>query len=112
MADHRHHHLSVVFHIIRYLRGSPGRSLFFSSISPLRLTAYSCADRASCKDTRHSTTGWCMFLGESLISWKCKKQERVSKSSTEAEYQEMSSACSEIIRNWHLCSHPYSSLCK
>lgn len=38
-----------------------------------------------------------MFLGSSFISWKCKKQERISKSSTEAEYHSMSSASSEIV---------------
>lgn len=32
-------------------------------------------------------------------SWKSKKQDRVSKSSTESEYRAMSAACSEII--WH-----------
>jgi len=38
-----------------------------------------------------------MFLGNALISWKCKKRDSVSKSSTEAEYRAMSAACSEII---------------
>ncbi|KAL5789627.1 hypothetical protein ACOSQ2_004515 [Xanthoceras sorbifolium] len=38
-----------------------------------------------------------MFLSDVLISWKCKKQDCVSKSSTEAEYRAMSAACSEII---------------
>jgi hypothetical protein len=38
-----------------------------------------------------------MFLGNSLISWKSKKQAHVSKSSTESEYLVMSAACSEIV---------------
>ena len=38
-----------------------------------------------------------MFLGAYLISWKSKKQARVSQSSTESEYNAMSAACSEII---------------
>ncbi|XP_068656989.1 uncharacterized protein [Aristolochia californica] len=35
--------------------------------------------------------------GDALISWKCKKQDRVSKSSTEADYRAMSTTSSEII---------------
>jgi hypothetical protein len=38
-----------------------------------------------------------MFLGDSLISWKSKKQARVSKSSTKFEYRAISAACSKII---------------
>jgi len=38
-----------------------------------------------------------MFLDNALISWKCKKQDRVSKSSTEAKYRAMSTACFEIV---------------
>ncbi|CAL9001600.1 unnamed protein product [Prunus brigantina] len=102
-----HLHLSAVRRIIRYILGTPSRGLFFPTGSSLQLQAYSDADWAGCPDTRRSTTGWCMFLGDALISWKCKKQDHVllrdlrrqhiSKSSTEAEYRAMSAACSEII---------------
>ena len=97
MQTPRHLHLAAVRRIIRYLRGSPGRGLFYPTGSPLRLVAYSDADWAGCPNTRRSVTGWCMFLGDSLISWKSKKQARVSKSSTESEYRAMYAACSEIL---------------
>lgn len=92
----RHLHLAAVRRIIRYLRGTPSRGLFFPSGSSMQLSAFSDADWAGCPNTRRSITGWCMFLGNSLISWKSKKQDRVSKSSTESEYRAMSAACSEI----------------
>ncbi|XP_019224515.1 PREDICTED: uncharacterized protein LOC109206178 [Nicotiana attenuata] len=77
----RHLHLVAVRRIIRYLSGTSTRGLFFPSGSPIQLTAFSDSDWAGCPDTRRSVTGWCMFLGDSLISWKSKKQDRVSKSS-------------------------------
>ena len=97
MQAPRHLHFAVVRRIIRYLRGSSRRGLFFPRGIPLRLVAYSDEDWAGCPDTRRSVTGWCMFLGDSLISWNSKKQDRVSKSLTKFEYRAMSTACSEIL---------------
>ncbi|XP_042956257.1 uncharacterized mitochondrial protein AtMg00810-like [Carya illinoinensis] len=97
MSSPWHLHLVAVRCIIRYLRGSPTHGLFFPTGSSLQLVAYSDADWVGCPDTHRSTTGWCMFLGDALISWRCKKQDHVSKSSTEAEYRAMSTGCSEIV---------------
>ena len=77
-------HMDAVHRIIRYFIRTPTRRLFFPSENPISLTGYSDADWAGCLDTRRSTTGWCMFLGDSLISCKCEKHEKVSKSYTEA----------------------------
>ncbi|CAN6485107.1 unnamed protein product [Victoria cruziana] len=48
-------------------------------------------------NNRHSTTGLCVFLDDSLISWRCKKQSKVSLSSTEAEYRAMATTAMELV---------------
>ncbi|XP_020082391.1 uncharacterized protein LOC109705988 [Ananas comosus] len=90
-------HYAAVLRILRYLRGTINQSLFFSSTSELALRAYSDADWAGDHTDRRSTTGYCIFLGDSLISWRAKKQNIVSKSSAEAEYRAMSATASEIV---------------
>ncbi|XP_047265992.1 uncharacterized mitochondrial protein AtMg00810-like [Capsicum annuum] len=97
MQAPHHLYLVVVHHIIRYLRGTPNRGLFFPIGLPIHLNAFSNSDWVGCSDTRRSVTGWFMLFGKSLISWKSKKQERMSNSSTEAEYRAMSTAFSEIV---------------
>ncbi|KAK4278894.1 hypothetical protein QN277_016672 [Acacia crassicarpa] len=89
-------HLATAYHVLRYLKSSPGAGIFFSTDSDLKLCSYSDSDWASCVDTHHSVTGFAIFLGSSLISWKAKKQATVSKSSSEAEYRALSSTTCEL----------------
>jgi hypothetical protein len=90
-------HMAAVMRIIRYLKDSITKGVFLSSSSPLTLLAYTDSDWGGNPDDRISTTGYCVFLGESLISWRCKKQRKVSLSSTEAEYRAMATTTTEII---------------
>nr|KYP46920.1 hypothetical protein KK1_031491 [Cajanus cajan] len=84
MQSPRSPHLKTVHHLLQYLKGTPGQGILFHSDSNLNLTVYSDADWAGCLNTRRLTTGFAIFLGESLISWRSKRQNTVSKSSTEA----------------------------
>ncbi|CAL9094140.1 unnamed protein product [Musa textilis] len=97
MQAPRHLYLAAIRRIVRYLQGTSAQGLFFPVDSPIHLLAYNDADWAGCYDPRRSITGRCMFLGTFVVSWKSKKQDWVSKSSTESEYHAMSSACFEIV---------------
>ena len=90
-------HLHVVHHLLQYIKSAPGQGLFFPVQNSLNLIAFADVDWASCVDTRRSTSGFCVFLGNNLLSWRSKKQLTVSKSSTEAEYRVLSSVTSEIV---------------
>ncbi|CAH9137156.1 unnamed protein product, partial [Cuscuta epithymum] len=81
-------HLLAVKRIYRYLQGTMDYGLWLQSNRDISLiVAYSDADWAGCPDSSRSTTGYAIFLGPNLISWRSKKQPTVSKSSTEAEYR-------------------------
>lgn len=97
MHDPRSGHLDAVYRILRYLKGSPGKGLWFKTNGHLNVDGYSDADWASCLDDRWSTSGFCVFVGGNLVSWRSKKQPVVSKSTAEAEYRAMSQGLSEIL---------------
>ncbi|CAJ2652014.1 unnamed protein product, partial [Trifolium pratense] len=86
MHDPKDGHMNALKRILRYIQGTLdyGLHLFKSSISGL--VSYTDADWGGCPDTRRSTSGYCVFLGDNLISWSSKRQPTLSRSSAEAEY--------------------------
>jgi hypothetical protein len=106
-------HWATILCILRYLRDTDFQSLLLPSTFSLELHAYSDANHGSDPTYRKSVPGLCIFLGDSLISWKSKKQSIISQSSTEAKYCAMTFTTKEIFwLHWLLAnmgvsfSHP------
>ncbi|GJU95104.1 ribonuclease H-like domain-containing protein [Tanacetum coccineum] len=94
-------HFSALKRILRYVRGTLDHGLQLFSSSTTSLVAYSDADWAGCPTTRRSTSGYCVFLGNNLLSWSSKRQPTLSSSSTKAEYRGVANAVVETcwLRN-------------
>jgi hypothetical protein len=95
MHDPRDSHLATLKRILRYVRGTLDLGVHIRRSPSTDLVAYSDADWAGCPDTRKSTSGYAVFLGDNLVSWSSKHQHTVSRSSAEAEYRAMANAVAE-----------------
>ncbi|XP_019101919.1 PREDICTED: uncharacterized protein LOC109133345 [Camelina sativa] len=96
-AAPRKFHLTAVHKILRYLKGTIGQGLFYGKDHDFSLRGFSDADWGGCPDNRRSHTGYAIFIGQSLVSWKSKKQQVVSMSSAESEYRAMSMITKELL---------------
>ncbi|XP_071688691.1 uncharacterized mitochondrial protein AtMg00810-like [Rutidosis leptorrhynchoides] len=96
--DSREPHLSALKRILRYVRGTLdlGLQLFASSlradlyytewehVTPVTMIPKSANELfAYIITTRHSTSGYCVFLSNNLSSWSSKRQNTPSRSSAE-----------------------------
>ncbi|XP_040863470.1 uncharacterized mitochondrial protein AtMg00810-like [Glycine max] len=86
MHDPRNEHMSVIKFILHYLQGTLSYGLHLYKSSFNKLISYTDAGRRGCPNTRRSTSGYCVFLGDNLISWSSKRQPTLSRSSAETEY--------------------------
>ncbi|XP_039806489.1 uncharacterized mitochondrial protein AtMg00810-like [Panicum virgatum] len=95
MHDPREGHLALVKRVLRYIQGTTDHGLHLLVSKSLDIVAYFDADWAGCPDTRCSTSGYCIYLGDALVSWSSKRQPTVLCSSTEAEYRAVANTVSE-----------------
>lgn len=89
-------HWKALKRVFRYLKGTLNHGLAICKNDNLNITSFADSDWASCPDDRRSTAGYCVYLGDNLVSWCSKKQQVVARSSTEAEYRALAHSASEI----------------
>nr|GEW72155.1 ribonuclease H-like domain-containing protein [Tanacetum cinerariifolium] len=96
MHDPREPHLSALKQILRYVRGTLDHGLQLFSSFTTSLVTYS-----DCPTTRRSTSGYCVFLGNNLLSWSSKRQPTLSQSSADVEYRSVANVVADtgLLRN-------------
>ncbi|XP_028051866.1 uncharacterized protein LOC114256413 [Camellia sinensis] len=77
--------------------------LHHSTHSSLKLRVFSDTDWVGDPTNRRSTTGFCFFLGDSLLTWCSKKQSLTAHSSTEAEYRALADTTQAFVASLAPC---------
>ena len=95
-------HWDAVIRILWYIKSTLGQVVLYENRGHTQVVGYIDADWVGSPTDRRSTSGYCVFIGGNLISWKSKKQDVVAKSSAEAEYRAMALATCELIWLKHL----------
>ena len=89
-------HWEAACNILRYIKNPPGKGLWFKKNKHRNLVGFLDANYTGDKGHRKST-GYCIFVGSNLATWKSKKQTVVSRSSTEAKYRAIAHTTCELI---------------
>ncbi|XP_070043056.1 uncharacterized mitochondrial protein AtMg00810-like [Nicotiana tomentosiformis] len=97
MQEPKKSHWGATVRVVKYIKQEPGMRIFLCRSNGDSLTRFCDADWASCPNTRRSVTVYLIKFGDSLISWKSKKQHIVSRSSAEAEYRSLVAVTAEIV---------------
>ena len=90
-------HWDVVIRILRYIKGTPDQRVLYENIDHTQIVGYCDADWVDLPADRRSTSGYCVFIGSDLITWKSKKYDVVVRSSAKVEYRVMTLATCELI---------------
>lgn len=90
-------HLETVYRILKYLKGTPGRGLFFKKGEDRSVEVFINAEWAGAIEDRRSTSGYCTLVWGNLVTWRSKKQIVVARSSAEAELRSVARGICEVL---------------
>ena len=95
-------HMAAADHVLRYLRGTAHYHIKYTrDLDDVTMTnkLWGCVDSdwAGDTDTRRSHTGYVLMFNGGAVSWKSRRQDSVSLSTSEAEYVAASQCAQEVL---------------
>ena len=90
--------MNAIMRILRYMKSAPRKGILFAKKENFQnVVTYTDAEWAGSIDNWRLTSGYFTFVGGNLVTWRSKKQNVVSHSSTEAEYRGISLKLCEAL---------------
>ncbi|XP_031280213.1 uncharacterized protein LOC116138659 [Pistacia vera] len=90
-------HMEAVYRILRYLKMTLGRGLYFKKTQKKDVEIFTHANWASSITDRRSTSGYYTFVWGNLVTLRSKKQLVVARSSAKAEFRAVAQGICEGI---------------
>ena len=89
--------MEAVLRILKYLKGSPGKGLFFNKNESRSIEGFTNSDWAGSIEDKRSTSGYCTFVWGNLVTWRSNKQTVVARSTAEAEFRAVAHGICEML---------------
>ena len=92
-------HMDAANHVLRYLRGTFDQAIIYQRSHDMAsvLWGWVDSDWAADLDSRRSHTGYVLMMTGGAVSWKSRRQDCVSLSTSEAEYVAASQCGQEVL---------------
>ena len=90
-------HMEAMCQILRYLKGTLGRGLFFKKSEERGVKTFIDVDWAGSVKDKGSTIEYCTFVWGNSVTWGSKKQTVVTRSSVEAEFKALAHRICELL---------------
>ncbi|GMJ06483.1 cysteine-rich RLK (RECEPTOR-like protein kinase) 8 [Hibiscus trionum] len=97
MTNPNEKHMTAANRILRYLKKTPEHGLLFKKTQDRTVRIFTDSSWAGELTDRRSTSGYCAFVWENLVTWRSKKQSVVSRSSAEVEFRALALGMCEGI---------------